>query len=110
VSARRYSVTWTEPATRDVERLTAYLSDQSALRAEAILERIVARAESLRTSPERGRTPPELRSIGDRAWREIPEPPWRLIYRIVGRRVEIHAVVDGRRSVEDVLMERLLGS
>jgi toxin ParE1/3/4 len=110
VSDRRYSVIWTEPATRDVERLAAYLFDESPLRAEQILERIVARAQSLHTSPERGRTPPELRGIGDRAWREVPEPPWRLIYRISGRRIEIHAVFDGRRSLDDVLMERILGA
>jgi toxin ParE1/3/4 len=109
VSDRRHSVIWTEPATADVERLAAYLSDESPLRAEQILERVVARAESLRASPERGRTPPELRAIGDRAWREVLEPPWRIIYRIAGRRVEIHAVFDGRRSLEDVLMERVLG-
>jgi toxin ParE1/3/4 len=110
VSDRRYSVIWTEPATRDVERLAGYLSDESPLRADQILDRIVARAESLHASPERGRTPPELRAIGDRAWREIPEPPWRIIYRISSRRIEIHAVFDGRRSLEDVLMERILGS
>lgn len=59
--------------------------------------------------PERGRTPPELRAIGDRTWLEIQEPPWRIVYRIAGKStVEIHAVLDGRRSLEDFLTERLL--
>jgi len=110
VSEHRYIVVWTEVATRDVEHLAAYLLDEAPLRADQILDRIIARGDSLRRSPERGRTPPELRSIGDRTWREIQEPPWRLVYRIADRRVEIHAVLDGRRSLEDVLMERILRS
>lgn len=106
---RRYAVAWTEVASRDVERLATYLPDEAPLRAESILDRIIARGESLEILPERGRTPPELRTVGDRTRREVQEPPWRIIYRITGgRTVEIHAVFDGRRSLEDVLMERIL--
>ena len=109
MTGRRYSVVWTEVAARDVERLATYLLDEAPLRAEQILERIMSRGESLEILPERGRTPPELRTIGDRTWREIQEPPWRIIYRITARKtVEIHGVLDGRRSLEDILMERLL--
>ena len=105
----RYSVVWTEVATRDVERLASYLLEEAPLRAERILDRIVSRGESLEVLPERGRTPPELRAVGDQTWREVQESPWRIIYRIVGKKtVEIHGVFDGRRSLEDVLMERLL--
>ena len=110
MSGRRYDVVWTEVAAHDLERLAGYLFDEAPLRAEQILDRIVARGDSLATSPERGRTPPELQLIGDRMWREVQEPPWRLVYRIVGRRVEIHGVLDGRRSLEDILMERILQS
>jgi hypothetical protein len=50
-----------------------------------------------------------LRAIGDQTWLEIQEPPWRIIYRIKDKKtVEIHGVFDGRRSLEDILMERLL--
>ena len=109
MSERRYSVVWTEVASRDVERLASYLLDEVPLRAGQILDRIISRGESLEVLPERGRTPPELRAIGDRTWREVQEPPWRIICRIAGKKtVEIHGVFDGRRSLEDVLMERLL--
>ncbi len=66
------------------------------------------RGESLEISPERGRTPPELRAISDRTWREMQESPWRILYRISGKHVEIHGVLDARRNLEDILMERLL--
>jgi toxin ParE1/3/4 len=108
VTERRYSVVWTEVAARDVERLATYLLDEAPLRAQQILERIISRGESLEILPERGRTPPELREVGDRTWREVQEPPWRIIYRITARKtVEIHGVFDGR-SLEDILMERIL--
>ena len=36
------------------------------------------------------------------------ERPWRILYRVAETTVEIHGVLDGRRSLEDILMERLL--
>ena len=109
MSARRYDVAWTEVASHDVERLASYLLDEAPLRAERILLRIMSRGESLEFFPERARTPRELRAIGDQTWLEIQEPPWRSIYRIAGKKtVEIHGVLDGRRSLEDILVERLL--
>src|SRR5260221_13705699 len=108
MSRGRFSVAWTEIAVRDVERLAAKLVDESPLRADAVVGRIIARVESLDRSPERRRTPKELRSIGDRTWRELQEPPWRILYRIVGTKVEVHGVLDGRRDLDDILLERLL--
>jgi toxin ParE1/3/4 len=110
VSRRRFSVEWTEAALGDLDRLAVYLATESALRAEDILDRIVARAESLDVVPERGRFPPELRLVHNHTWREVHEPPWRILYRINGRMVEIHGVLDGRRNLQDILMERLLNA
>lgn len=96
-------------ATRDLERLAAYLAEETPLREKGIIDRIVARADSLAQSPNRGRVPPEIRSLGDPTWRELLEPPWRILYRVTGEsRVEIHGVLDGRRDLEDILLDRLL--
>src|SRR2546429_5838 len=82
-----------EVAAQDVERLASYVLEEAPLRAEQILLRIISRGESLELFPQRGRTPPELRAIGDQTWLEIQEPPWRIIYRIAGKKtVEIHGV------------------
>jgi toxin ParE1/3/4 len=108
VSRRRYTVVWTEVATTDVERLASYLLEEAPLRAGQVLDRIISRGDSLAIMPERGRIPPELRVTGVRAWREVQQPPWRIIYRVAGKRVEIHAVLDGRRNLADILFERLL--
>ena len=110
MSPRRYAVVWTGVALRDIESSVNYLVAEASGRSESIVERIIARGEALETLPERGRTPPELRAINDRTWREVQESPWRLLYRISGQTVEIHGVLDSRRSLADILMERLLQS
>ena len=108
MTTSRYSVVWTEVAALDVERLAAYLHVEAALRASEIVDRIIDRADSLCRLPGRGRAPPELRDIGDRSWLEIQQAPWRILYRIVRNRVEIHGVLDGRRDLGDILLERIL--
>ena len=110
MKTRELKVVWTAVASGDLERIAAYLASESPLRASAVIDRIVERTESLASLPNRGRTPPELRSIGDRTWRELQEPPWRIIYRWLDDVVQIHAVLDGRRNLEDILMERMLKS
>jgi toxin ParE1/3/4 len=110
MKARGLKVVWTETAATDLERIAAYLTAESPLRAAAIVDRIVGRAESLASFPNRGRTPPELRALQDRTWKELQEPPWRIIYRRLDAIIQIHAVLDGRRSLEDILMERVLSS
>jgi len=110
MKVRRYPVVWTEPAVGDIERLAVHLHSEVPLRADAVLERIICRGEALATMPARGLTPPELRTMVDETWREVQEPPWRLLYRVLATRVEIHAVFDGRRNLRDVLLERILRS
>ena len=108
MSDRRRSVKWTEVATRDIERLAVRLAETVPLQAERIFERVISRGESLATLSHRGRTPPELRPIADRTWLEVIESPWRILYRVVEDTVEIHAVLDGRRDLRDILLERIL--
>jgi toxin ParE1/3/4 len=109
VTPKKIQIVWTEIATGDLERLAAYLSEEAPIRAAAVIDRIVDRVESLSQSPGRGRIPPELRTTGEQTWRELQESPWRILYRVVDEsRIEIHAVLDRRRDLQDVLMERLL--
>lgn len=64
-------------------------------------------AAGLGNHPERGRIVPELESYGITAYRELIVAPWRIIYQVRGNDVYVLAVVDGRRNVEDVLLDRL---
>ncbi len=60
MKTRELRVVWTAVAAADLERIAAYLASESPLRAATVIDRIVDRAESLSSLPDRGRTPPEL--------------------------------------------------
>jgi toxin ParE1/3/4 len=73
-------------------------------------DRLGARAGALSTTPERGRKVPELAALDAHHYRELIERPWRILYRIEGDRVLVVAVLDGRRDLASLLIERLVRS
>ncbi len=86
----------------------AYLADRSPQAALSTLGRLEARAKSLATFAERRRIVPELARWHITDYRELVAPPHRVVYRVDGSRVLVLAVVDSRRSLEDILLDRLL--
>jgi plasmid stabilization system protein ParE len=108
VARRRFRVQWAEVAVRDLEELVTFIAVDSAHAAERVLAHIEKRAATLESSPVRGRVVPELARFGMRTWRELIVRPYRLVYRIEGDTVTVLAVFDGRRDLEDVLLDRLL--
>lgn len=105
---KRYSVHWAAVARDDLERIINYVALSSVANALAVAQRVDELATSLQAFPGRGRVVPELARHGIQEWLQLTEPPWRLIYRVDKRKVEIVALVDGRRSLEDLLFERLM--
>jgi hypothetical protein len=76
-----------------------------------VLDRLEQRATKLEIPPARGRVVPELARFGMHTWREMLIEPYRLIYRIEGDTVmTVLALFDGRRELEDLLLERLVRS
>lgn len=107
----RYEVLLIEDAERDLEELYDYVFEHDAPgRAEALLQRIEQVMESLATFPERGAYPKELLALGIREYRQTFFKPYRVIYRVVGARVFILLIVDGRRNMQALLARRLLGA
>jgi toxin ParE1/3/4 len=103
-------VHWAEVAVRDLEELVAYIAEDSPANAGRVLGRLERRAATLETAPARGRVVPELARFGMRTWRELVVKPYRLIYRMEGDTVTVLALLDGRRDLEDLLLERLVRS
>jgi toxin ParE1/3/4 len=66
--------------------------------------------ESLAIFPERGAYPPELLALGIREYRQTYFKPYRVIYRLLGKKVFIYLIADGRRDMQSLLAWRLLGS
>jgi len=104
---QRYKVRWTHAASQDLESTVEFIARDNITNALQVLNILRKTAATLKTLPQRGRLVPELAEIGLRLYREILCTPWRIIYRISGANVFVMVVIDGRRNVEDILLERL---
>jgi toxin ParE1/3/4 len=93
----------------DIVALHRYIAGAtSPERADAVRDRLIATCQSLESLPGRGHRPPELDRIGVTSFREIHWKPYRVIYTVDQETVRVHAVLDGRRDLQDLLSERLL--
>ena len=107
----RFDVLLTEHAERDLEELYDYIAAHDAPgNAARVLDRIEKVLQSLSTFPERGSHPKELLALGIREYRQTFFKPYRLICRIVEKRVYIYLIVDGRRDMQALLARRLFGA
>jgi len=103
-----YSIEWTVVAEGDLRRIIDHIAIDHPGNARQILSKIREKASNLYDFPERGRIVPELRTQGIDTYRELIVSPWRIVYRISGRSIYVLSVFDGRRNIEDVLLDRLL--
>jgi plasmid stabilization system protein ParE len=106
--ARLYTVEFAGVAQRDLQSIVELIAANDPVAAVQVLDQIEGRVASLKNLPERGRVVPELAAFGIQTHRELVVTPWRVIYRISGRTVYVLAVLDGRRNIEDVLLDRLV--
>lgn len=105
----KYRVVWAKVAARDLEEIVLFVASDSPVAAERLLEKLRRKALSLAAGPLRARIVPELLRFGMRRWREIVVVrPYRLVYRVSGHVVVVLAVFDGRRDLDEVLLERLV--
>ncbi len=105
---QKHKIFWTNVAENDLKEIIEYISLDSPYNTLKILNKIKQKASDLYTLPERGRIVPELREQGILQYRELIIPPWRLIYRIAGRKIYVLSVIDSRQNVEDILLKRLI--
>ena len=104
-----FEVFLTADAVQDLEELYQHIVRHDAPgKAENVLARIKKTFNSLSETPARGVYPKELLALGIREYREIFFKPYRFIYRIIGHRVYILLIVDGRRDMQSLLQRRLL--
>ena len=102
-------VVWAASAADDLERIVDYVAAESPLVAAKLLDRLLASAESLAALPSRGRRVPELAEHLDEDVREFVVAPYRIVYEVLQSQVLLLAVVDGRRDLQDLLLERAMG-
>ena len=86
---------WTEHAVAQLAAIAEYISLDSPVYAEQLVDRLVARLEQARAFPESGRIVPEVARV---EIREFIEPPYRLIYRVHTDAIEVLSIVHSRRE------------
>jgi toxin ParE1/3/4 len=105
----RFEVLLTEDATRDLEEIHDYIGERDDRgKADQMLARLEAAIERLAANPGRGSRPKELLALGVREYRQVFFKPYRIIYRVVERRIYVYLVADGRRDMQTLFARRLL--
>ncbi|MBN2319091.1 MAG: type II toxin-antitoxin system RelE/ParE family toxin [Acidobacteria bacterium] len=104
---KKYQVAWAETAQYDLKQVIDYIAIDSFGNASRILQKIKKKVSALYTMPDRGRIVPELKEQGIHTYRELIIAPWRVIFRISDTTVFVLSVIDSRRNVEDILLDRL---
>ncbi len=111
MAGKRYAVLLTEGAEQDLEAIYDYIAQyDSPANANRVLDRLMDVTESLANFPERGTYPKELVALGIRDYRQTSFKPYRVIYRVLERKVYIYLIADGRRDMQSLLAQRLLGA
>lgn len=110
MAVRRYDVLLTQGAEQDLEAIYDYIAEfDCQANADYVLNCLLDVVESLTTFPERGAYPKELVALGIRDYRQTAFKPYRVIYRVIGEKVYIHLIADGRRNMQSLMTRRLLG-
>jgi toxin ParE1/3/4 len=106
-----FEVLLTVGAENDLEALYDYIAENDSLAsADHVLDQLLKVASNLANFPERGSHPKELLDLGIREYHQSFFKPYRVIYRMLGKRVFVYLIVDGRRDMQSLLARRLLSA
>ncbi len=90
-------IVWSPLALERVEAIAHFIAGDRPAAAERWVRRIFARVAQLRTHAESGRMVPELSRP---EIRQLPHPPYRIIYRVDSKRILILTVRHGREKLD----------
>lgn len=105
----KFSIEFTTGARQDLLKIQHYIksSGKPATAAQLVAD-ITEVCKTLREDPERGHVPEELQSLSNFLCRQIIFKNYRITYQIIGKIVLIYGVIDGRRSLREVMRQRQL--
>ena len=88
-------VKWSAPARNDLKQIHDYITKDSKYYARRVIQEIIEKTEKLIEHPEIGRIVPE---VSDQNVRELIVYSYRLVYEISAGRIQILAVIHGKRD------------
>jgi toxin ParE1/3/4 len=104
----KYKVVIDPQAKQDLKEIYLYVEVNDCIEAaDKLLDDLEATCYKLEKYPQRGHIPPELVQTGVKRYLEIHYKPYRIIYAIEKNLIYIHAAIDGRRNIQEILSNRL---
>lgn len=105
----KYSVEFTAGALQDLIKIYRYIKNEGRPEtAKQLSIQIAQVCSSLSENPERGSIPWELEGLSPSLCRQIIHKKMRVIYQIIDQTVLIYGIIDGHRSIREVMRQRLL--
>lgn len=109
MSDKPFVVELTQGAEADLESIHSYATEyRSPAAADHLLDLFLEAVAQLERFPYRGHVPKELETLGIQDFRQVLLESYRVIYRVIGQRVFVSIIVDGRRDMQTLLEQRLL--
>jgi addiction module RelE/StbE family toxin len=104
----KYTVNITQNAENDLDEIISYISRNNPQTALKTLKKLQDRIQTLDHFPYKGGYVPELLQKNIKDYRQLIESPWRIIYKVEDRIVNILTVIDSRRNIQDILINKLV--
>jgi plasmid stabilization system protein ParE len=92
----------------DLSDIVEFIRRERPAAARALLSEIDAAVSHLSRHPRAGAIVPELQDQGIADYRQLSVPPYRVIYAVRAKSIDIVALLDARRDLETVLWQRML--
>jgi len=105
---KRLQVRWLEPASLDLIEIVEFIKNERPEAARRLGREFLRRASYLCGHPLAGKIVPELQQQGILDYRQVLVSFYKVIYAVRTQRIDVVAVIDGRRDLEAVLFQRLL--
>ena len=102
-----YNVIVSRSAEDDLREIVGYYKSLNPSYVETVIAQFERNILSLSHFPLSGRVVPELYDQGIERYREIIQGLYRIVYDIQTENVVVHAVIDSRRNLQDVLVAKL---
>jgi plasmid stabilization system protein ParE len=103
-----YKAIFSRYAEDDLNEIIEYYFAINPDYARKLLTTFEKRVGELRKYPERARIVPELEEQNILEYREMIEGNYRIIFAIQEETVVVHTIIDSRRNVEEVIINKLM--
>jgi len=92
-------IIWTQLAIDDLKSIHSYISTESKVYANRLVEKIIARVQQIENFPESGKIVPEF---GQKSIRELIEGNYRIVYKISSDHIGIARIHHSARLLKEV--------